>query len=57
MVWLDELAKSGKRVVGLDLNEVSTPGLDKEDPWDAIVGARVLYRLIGAAFAAPLALN
>lgn len=51
MVWLDELQRSGKRVVGLDLNEVS-PG-PEGDPdgtsWDAIVGARLLYRLIGAA--------
>ncbi len=53
MVWLTALAQSGKRVVGLDLNEVS-PG-PEGDPggtsWDAIVGARLLYRLIGAALA------
>ena len=50
MLWLEELAKSGREVVGLDLNEVSpgdTP--DDEDGWDAIVGARLLYRLIGVA--------
>ncbi|MEM8709536.1 MAG: agmatinase family protein [Planctomycetota bacterium] len=50
-VWLEEIAQSGKRVIGLDLNEVS-PG-PEGDPdgtsWDAIVGARTLYRLIGAA--------
>lgn len=55
MVWLDELARSEKRVIGLDLNEVSAgEGFDPEageDPWDAIVGARLLYRLIGAAVA------
>lgn len=45
MIWLDELAKSGKRVVSLDLNEVAS------DEWDAIVGSRVLYRLIGCALA------
>jgi len=52
-LWLRELVASGKRVVGLDLNEVS-PG-PEPDPdghsWDAIVGARVLYRLIGTALA------
>ncbi len=51
MLWLDELARSDHRVVGLDLNEVS-PG-EGGDPegksWDAIVGARLLYKLIGAA--------
>ncbi|WP_145194510.1 agmatinase family protein [Planctomycetes bacterium Poly30] len=51
MVWLEELRKSGKRIVGLDLNEVS-PGPDGDPEgtsWDAIVGARLLYRLMGAA--------
>jgi len=50
MLWLDELARSGKRVVGLDLNEVNpgSAGAD-EDSYDAIVGARLLYRLIGTA--------
>ena len=36
------LAKSGKTIVGFDLNEVS-PG--KDDEWDANVGARMLYKL------------
>lgn len=52
MLWLEELAGSGRRVVGLDLNEVSpgdTP--PEQDSWDAIVGARLLYRLIGCALA------
>lgn len=50
MLWLDELARSGRRVVGLDLNEVN-PGdaRDDEDSWDAIVGARLLYRMLGIA--------
>lgn len=52
MVWLEELAACGKRIVGLDLNEVS-PGAawepEADDEWDAVVGARLLYRLIGAA--------
>lgn len=50
-LWLEMLAASGKRVVGLDLNEVS-PGPDGDpagESWDAIVGARLLYRLIGVA--------
>lgn len=51
-LWLDELAASGRKVVGLDLNEVN-PGAasDDEDAWDAIVGARLLYRLIATALA------
>lgn len=50
MLWLEELARSGREVVGLDLNEVN-PGAtpDDEDGWDAIVGARLLYRMIGVA--------
>lgn len=38
-----ELAKSGKKIIGFDLNEVA-PGPDG-DEWDANVGARMLYRL------------
>jgi len=50
-LWLEELARSGRRVVGLDLNEVSPgpAGDPRGESWDAIVGARLLYRLIGAA--------
>ena len=59
-LWLDELARSGRRVVGLDLCEVSpgeapgAPGPEvvggaEGDTWDAMVGARLLYRLIGTA--------
>ena len=49
-LWLEALARSGRRVVGLDLNEVN-PGSasDDEDSWDAMVGARLLYRMIGVA--------
>jgi len=52
MLWLEELARSGSMVVGLDVNEVN-PGAagPNEDSWDAIVGARLLYRLIGFALA------
>jgi len=42
---LGAVAQSGRRIVGFDLNEVS-PG-DGDDEWDANVGARVLYKLIG----------
>jgi len=52
-IWLEELAASDRRVVGLDLNEVSPgPAGDPDgSSWDAIVGARLLYRMIGAALA------
>jgi len=42
---LRALVRSGKRVVGLDLCEVS-PG---ETEWDANVAARLLYKMIGFA--------
>lgn len=58
MAFLVELTKSGRRVVGLDLVEVSPgepgegpDGLGEHDSWDANVGARLLYRLIGCALA------
>jgi len=38
---LEAVVKSGKKIIGLDLNEVA-PG---EDEWDANVGARLLYKL------------
>ncbi len=42
---LGMVAESGRRIVGFDLNEV-VPGPD-DDEWDANVGARLLYKLIG----------
>ena len=42
---LATVAESGRRIVGFDLVEVA-PG---KDEWDANVGARVLYKLCGAA--------
>lgn len=42
---LRAIHRSGKRIVGLDLCEVS-PG---ETEWDANVGARLLYKMIGFA--------
>lgn len=44
----NELAQSGKKIVGFDLNEVSTGGLNEsEAEWDGNVGARMLYKLCG----------
>ena len=40
------VAKSGRKIIGFDLNEVS-PG---EDEWDANVGMRLLYKLIAWTF-------
>ncbi|MFG0284382.1 MAG: agmatinase family protein [Phycisphaerales bacterium JB039] len=46
---LAKLAESGRTIVGFDLVEVC-PGAGRHAPeWDANVGARVLYRLCGAA--------
>jgi len=43
-----EVAESGRKIIGFDLNEVST-GDDDEAEWDGNVGARVLYKLCGWA--------
>ena len=42
---LSTVARSGRRIVGVDLTEVA-PG-PAGDEWDANVGARLLYKLIG----------
>src|SRR5579883_1403335 len=42
---MKEVVKSGRKIVGFDLNEVA-PG---DSEWDANVGARVLYKEIGFA--------
>ncbi|HEY8280207.1 MAG TPA: agmatinase family protein [Bdellovibrionota bacterium] len=42
IILIGEVARSGRTIVGFDLNEVS-PGRD--DEWDANVGARLLYKL------------
>jgi agmatinase len=44
---ISRIKKSGRRIVGFDLNEVA-PGPDG-DEWDGNVGARILYKLIGFA--------
>ena len=46
-VLLGTLVESGRRIVGLDLDEIA-PGPDG-DEWDANVGARLLYKMIGWA--------
>jgi agmatinase len=46
---LGALARSGRRIVGFDLVEVA-PSPDG-DEWDANVGARLLYKLVGWALA------
>jgi agmatinase len=42
---LSEVVKSGKTIIGFDLNEVA-PG-PEGDEWDGNVGARLLYKMIG----------
>lgn len=41
---IKQVAKSGKKIVGFDLNEVSPSGIEG-DELDANVGARILYKL------------
>lgn len=41
---LASLKRTGKRIVGFDLNEVSPSG---DDEWDGNVGARLLYKMCG----------
>jgi agmatinase len=45
---LQAVAESGRRVIGFDLCEVCPPE-GELDSWDANVGARILYKLCGAA--------
>jgi len=40
------VARSGRTIVGLDVNEVA-PAPDGKDEWDGNVGARLLYKMIG----------
>ncbi len=42
------LITAKKKIVGFDLNEVApNPDRESDDEWDANVGARILYKLIG----------
>lgn len=47
-VLLGALVESGRKIVGFDLVEVA-PDITGHSEWDANVGARVLYKLIGFA--------
>jgi len=47
MYLIEQVAASGRKIIGFDLCEVSPR---KKDDWDANVGARVLYRLANLAF-------
>ena len=42
---LNEIITSGREIIGFDLVEVA-PG---DDEWDAIVGARMLYKMCNLA--------
>jgi agmatinase len=44
-----ELVRSGRKIIGFDLNEVAPSGVDG-DEWDANVGMRLLYKLCGWHF-------
>lgn len=46
---LKAVVESGRRIVGLDLNEVAPSPAGSDDDWDANVGARLLYKMIGFA--------
>ena len=43
---LKKLVLSGRKIIGFDLCEVSPDLKNRENEWDANVGARVLYKLI-----------
>lgn len=47
---MGEVVRSGRKIVGFDLNEVA-PGPDQNE-WNGIVGARMLYKMIGWALTA-----
>lgn len=48
LALLAAVTRSGRHIVGFDLTEVA-PGPDPNDEWNANVGARLLYKLIGFA--------
>lgn len=47
MYLIEQVAASGRKIIGFDLCEVAPR---KKDDWDANVGARVLYRLANLAY-------
>ncbi|MFT5461670.1 MAG: agmatinase [Planctomycetota bacterium] len=52
MLFLESLIRSGRRIIGFDMNEVA-PGRERPigEGLDEMVGARLLYRLAGFALA------
>ena len=50
LLLIKKVVKSGRKIVGFDLNEVA-PSTDDANEWDANVGARLLYKLCGWALA------
>lgn len=51
---LAAVVSAGRRIVGFDLCEVA-PSPQADDEWDANVGARILYKLVGYALASQRA--
>jgi agmatinase len=47
MYLIEQVAASGRKIIGFDLCEVAPR---KKDDWDANVGARVLYRMANLAY-------
>lgn len=47
---VNEIVKSGRKLVGFDLVEVA-PSKNKNDEWDANVGMRLLYKIASASLA------
>lgn len=48
---LREVVRSGKKIIGFDLNEVAPNLADESDEWDGNVGARLLYKLVAFTLA------
>jgi agmatinase len=46
-MWISAIPNSGRQLIGADLVEVS-PGNATGDTWDAMVGARLALRILGA---------
>lgn len=46
---ITEVVKSGRRIIGFDINEVAPNPKNRLDDWDGNVGARILYKLCTAA--------
>jgi len=51
MMIINELVRSGKKLVGFDLVEVAPNQKDKSNEWDANVAMRLLYKMTSASLA------